>query len=119
MRLAITDLGDDEYSIGWYDSEDMEGDLSLGERLPHWQDESEAESRDVDEHNDLSEAVEQLARPCQITSRGLVWQGRASARAALRCAKAVLAQLRRDAPWPEWAVTAQAAGWKAPKGWRP
>ena len=30
-----------------------------------------------------------------------------------------LAAKKRQGPMPEWAIKAQAAGWKAPKGWHP
>lgn len=37
-------------------------------------------------------------------------------RAALKAAKR---EFNDGVPWPEWAKTAEAAGWKPPKGWKP
>ncbi len=46
---------------------------------------------------------------------GAFWETEAEARVALRVAKEALKQER---PLPEWAKTALAEGWKAPKGWK-
>jgi len=40
----------------------------------------------------------------------------AAMRAAVKSAKS---EYDSGVPWPEWAKQAQAAGWKAPKGWKP
>lgn len=40
--------------------------------------------------------------------------------AAMKAAqKSARSDYDSDAPWPEWAKQARAAGWKAPKGWKP
>lgn len=46
------------------------------------------------------------------------WSSLKQAKAALRAVKHALKH-DTGAPWPEWAVKAQAAGWKPPKGWKP
>jgi hypothetical protein len=46
---------------------------------------------------------------------GYFWESKSAALAALRTIKAALKQER---PLPEWAKTALAHGWKAPKGWK-
>lgn len=49
---------------------------------------------------------------------GWYWVTTAGVMAAIRVAKAAIAAM----PWrpiPEWATKALAAGWKAPKGWKP
>jgi hypothetical protein len=46
---------------------------------------------------------------------GAWWESEKEARAALRVAKEALKQ---DRPMPDWAKTALAEGWKAPKGWK-
>lgn len=33
--------------------------------------------------------------------------------------KAAKSEFATGVPWPEWAKQAKAAGWKAPKGWKP
>lgn len=47
------------------------------------------------------------------------WYTRSGASKALAAAKAALTIHRSAKPWPEWAKQALAAGWKAPKGWKP
>lgn len=49
---------------------------------------------------------------------GFRWDSSAAVRKALRSINLAL-KLDGGAPWPEWAKQAHAAGWKAPKGWRP
>jgi hypothetical protein len=41
------------------------------------------------------------------------------AKRALSLANATLNSLADSKPWPQWAIDATAAGWKAPKGWKP
>lgn len=50
---------------------------------------------------------------------GLIWSSKADAQKALKAANAALEAHRSCKPYPEWAVKALAAGWKAPKGWNP
>ena len=38
---------------------------------------------------------------------------------AIRAAFKIDAATRAGLPWPEWAVKANAAGWKPPRGWSP
>ncbi len=38
---------------------------------------------------------------------------------AMKIAKAAVTVAKSEKPWPEWAVTALANGWKAPKNWKP
>ncbi len=49
---------------------------------------------------------------------GHFWESEKEAKAALRIVKAAL---KNDGgrPMPDWAKQALAAGWKAPKGWKP
>jgi len=42
-----------------------------------------------------------------------------TAKSALQYVKSNMKVLLNDVPWPEWATTAIAHGWKAPKRWRP
>jgi hypothetical protein len=50
--------------------------------------------------------------------QGYTWESRVKATKALAAVKFALKN-DTGAPWPEWAVKAKAAGWKAPKGWKP
>lgn len=50
---------------------------------------------------------------------GYYWESFAKAKKALSLAKAALQAAKSNVPWPDWAIKAKAAGWKAPKGWKP
>lgn len=50
---------------------------------------------------------------------GYIFDREADARAVLRAIKTEWKSLKSSRPWPEWAKTAAANGWKAPKGWQP
>ena len=52
-------------------------------------------------------------------STGFWWESKAQATKALTKVKALMASALSSVPWPEWAITAQANGWKPPKGWKP
>lgn len=52
-------------------------------------------------------------------AKGFWWDSRAAVTAALRQIKAETKAALSEAPWPEWAIKAKAAGWKPPKGWKP
>jgi hypothetical protein len=54
----------------------------------------------------------------QKDASGFFWETREAAQSALRVAKAAIT-LGVDRPMPDWARQALAAGWKAPKGWKP
>ena len=60
----------------------------------------------------------------QRDERGYFWESATVATKALRAARAVLKMERlrvknKETPWPEWALQAKAAGWTAPKNWKP
>lgn len=50
---------------------------------------------------------------------GFFWYSETAARKAMGTINATRKAAQAEKPWPEWAVQAVAAGWKAPKGWRP
>lgn len=49
----------------------------------------------------------------------LEFGSKSRAERALRIVKACKKLAEENVPWPEWALQAQAAGWKPPKGWKP
>lgn len=69
------------------------------------------------EHYIATEAARVVG--AEFDSIGLYWHSNAAASKALAAAKAALTIHRSAKPWPEWAKQALAAGWKAPKGWKP
>ena len=53
-------------------------------------------------------------------SKPWFWFERLSdAKSALALVNATMISVQEDKVWPEWALTAAANGWKAPKGWKP
>ena len=50
---------------------------------------------------------------------GFWFESQSAARKALAVANAVIKSVASSKPWPEWAIKAKSAGWKAPKGWKP
>lgn len=102
------------FSIGWFDDEDefISGDLRLGE--PCMFDE---------EHQFVSRAVGDLAAPSRRGSNDeFEWDTIDEARKALRIAGRAWADFKKENPkhdWPDWAIKADAEGWKPPEGWRP
>lgn len=70
------------------------------------------------EHRIATESAKAL-NTGELDTVGLYWYTRSGASKALAAAKAALTVHRSAKPWPEWAKQALAAGWKAPKGWKP
>lgn len=60
-----------------------------------------------------------ILHPADMTALTWVWESKASATIALRAAKAAVQSVVAKRPTPEWTKQAIAAGWKAPKGWKP
>lgn len=50
---------------------------------------------------------------------GIEFESNANAQKALRILNACCKMAHDKTPWPDWALQARAAGWKAPKGWKP
>jgi hypothetical protein len=98
------------YHIVWYIAEDDCHGASLGD-CP--------EIDGNDEHAVASRAAKDCSPDGVSEYRGFYWESRNKAQAALRAANVALKIARDNTPWPEWAKQALAAGWKAPKGWRP
>jgi hypothetical protein len=98
---------DHAFAIGWFDDEEgLEGDLCLGE-----------ECNDK-EHNVATEAAK--TTHCRTgSSNVLLWDTMREAKGALQLARIAVKEYRTNKPWPDWAKTAVANGWKPPKGWTP
>jgi len=102
------------YSIGWTDGTDF--GLMIGQ--DHGLDTCDHDTVAI--QNALLDAG--MVEGNRETGNIWVWDTLTAAKKALRLAKATFkAQMdaRKNAPWPEWAVTAIANGWKAPRGWKP
>lgn len=77
---------------------------------------------------ELAAAMWAASRPDDVTYQGLggprigvlsYKQATAYLRAMRTAALGALRAFDAKTPWPEWALTAQAAGWTPPKGWKP
>ncbi len=84
-----------------------------------------AASLEAADDDDRETVVAELAaQDTEGVARGegkrFVWRTHKLASAALKAIKAALKRDKnREKPWPEWAIKAQAAGWKPPKAWSP
>jgi len=112
------DIGGDEYRwyIAWFFEDDGEGG-ALGEST-HTEKDLENATPEDREHI-LATLTAQKTEGWERGNFGvLTWESLTKAKAALRAVKAAL-KSDKGGKWPEWAVKAQAAGWKPPKGWKP
>lgn len=99
--------------VGWCDDEDGLG-LILGPR------EARGEDADTDAAVRAIASLDGVGKPDWTNASGeWRWETGGGARAALRVAKAAIKANDGKRPLPAWAVSALAAGWKAPRGWRP
>lgn len=111
-RLILVEDRYGKYRICWYFPDDGDEGAVLGDYLQG----AHTEDPDTD-HKISTEAVKATAN---LDSDGLFWESKAKAAlAALAAAKAAIKAAHSSKPWPDWAVKAAAAGWKAPKGWQP
>lgn len=115
-QLVVDDNSDNgRHRIAWYFPEDGDIGGNIGEKKYKETDLAKAKPDDWD-HVAASLAAEQTENVAR-DNYGLYWESYDDARRALRAIK--LAVKSKSKPWPEWAVKASAAGWKAPKGWKP
>jgi len=117
-HLFITDGDHGQYRLQWYIAEYDDYGSIVGEGSP-----PEFVERDSDDEDALvnwecwkSHEVAAKSKGVQKDSGGFYWESKSLAQAAL---KLINAELKADRPLPEWAKTAIANGWKAPKGWKP
>lgn len=87
-------------------------------------------TEDEEGHDPEHEAASKAARLCDPADGALggamYWDDEQSATRALRAARAAVKAHRAAVkaekagkPWPDWAKTAKAQGWREPKGWTP
>ncbi len=102
--------------ISWFFPEEDDVGGSVGDELYTETDLKTLDASDVDATVAYL-AVAKLAG-IQRDARGFFWETDAAAKSALRVAKAAI-KAGVDRPLPDWAQQALAAGWTAPKGWKP
>ena len=121
MTAPKIDIYSERYTFGlaWFDDEDGEG-LRFGDAR-----DIEQAAAPPDDDDDMAEHwhAYQAARKsagCNEDARGtLTWESESAATKARAAARAAVKRANSEKPMPEWAETALANGWKAPKGWKP
>lgn len=108
---------DYDYQLQWWLAEDDDMGLTIGELResdlgPEPQDREEWENWVA--HRIAAESDDVLSRQ---DGEAFLWDSQRAVKAAL--AQIKLAWKTKVRELPEWAKTALAAGWKAPKGWKP
>lgn len=107
----------DGYGIAWFD-EDGEG-LRLGDSPESENCPTPPKNPDLAEHwHAYQAAIKSLGVELSWNAAPR-WDSMSSAKKALSAARAAVKIAASNKPWPEWARQALAAGWKAPKGWKP
>ena len=118
MKRIPLRIIDDRYGhrIVWYSEEDGEEGSQLGDARDVTQAKVDAAVGDDKEYF-LSHLVASKTKGLSLYGGSFCWESHADAKAALAMVKTAIANIEH--PWPEWALTAKANGWKAPKGWKP
>jgi hypothetical protein len=105
-----------KHYICWYFSEEGEAGATLGDVVY-----TEAQVKNAPAEAWEARAASFAASKTEGVekdSEGYFWQSKKAANNALRAIKTTLKAGHRK-PWPHWATKAAAAGWTAPKGWKP
>lgn len=112
----VVDGSRDKLRLSWYLPQDDDIGGNLGEFIHTEADLLTASPEDIDEVI----AYLTVAKMPNVESdfSGFYWETQKAAKAALSIVKAAI-KAGVDRPLPEWAKQALAAGWKAPKGWKP
>lgn len=116
-KLIIEECNEGYYLV-WYfpEEEDLGGCLGDSDYAEN----SLAKSKNQDERETIAAHFAAKALSDFKSPRyGFIFETKSKAKAALTAANAAIKVQRSEKPWPEWAKTALAAGWKAPKGWKP
>jgi hypothetical protein len=116
--LIVNDREGDKwkYRLSWYLPEEDDIGGSVGDASYTEVDLKALDASDVD----CAIAYLALAKLAGIQRdvNGFFWETHAAAQTALRVVKTAITA-GADRPLPDWARSALAAGWKAPKGWKP
>lgn len=114
--LVIRNSGRGIWRVVWYFPDDGENGATLGEGgvpIPkQW-----GRSRDAGKRE--AYAIDRALIEFPRDNCGFWWESKDEARRAMALAQAACESAHAAKPWPAWAVKARAAGWKAPKGWKP
>jgi hypothetical protein len=110
----------DGFMLTWCD-DDRAGE-NLGETCFQRSDLASADAATRQRAAEYFAALDLKPQP-EATRWGFQWPTVSAARSALRAVNTARRLARTQAatatPMPEWAMTALAAGWKPPRGWKP
>lgn len=115
LEVYVRDRYDDAWRIQWVFEGFGEGG-TLGEDVHVDADLADCEPEE--RSHVIAVVTASKTEGVERDQHGFYWPSKAKANAALRAIKAAW-KTNTGASWPEWAVKAQAAGWKPPKGWKP
>lgn len=120
-RLIVADARSGCYAIAWHLADEGDTGAAIGEYEP-----LDDDPRGTPDERLFRLAERVVARLAAEDLDGIrrfrgVWEFESEAKAqkALRQINAEWKVLKAGTPWPDWAHTALAAGWRAPKGWTP
>lgn len=119
-RLVVDDRDSYKFRLTWWLADDQEMGGSVGDQV-YLQANLDRPMDRADRDCAIAYLTAKATAGVTVKTLGseLWWRNRKDATNALRAINAALKADRSATPWPEWAVKATAAGWKAPKGWTP
>lgn len=116
-RLITFDSNDGYFRIAWYIAEWDDIGSWLGDGVSSQQLEAEPSEPESLVWYYAEKAAQELK--LDRDRLGYRFETATAADRNRRLINARRKQLRDKRPWPDWANTALAAGWKPPKGWQP
>lgn len=110
-QLLVDDSDECAYRIGWADPDSGEINLHVGETT---------QPKDAPAQPDkwlawIAHRVANQSAEGRESDGSFYWP---TVRAARQALAAISLAVQSGKPWPEWAIKAKAAGWKAPKRWK-
>lgn len=106
----------EEWRIGWFFADDN-GSV-LGDCGKSYTTAQLAAAKPDERYHIIATMTAKTCPGVERDRNGFYWTSRKAAAGALRVIKAAI-KADGGAPWPAWTKEAIAAGWKAPKGWKP
>src|SRR5882762_6400461 len=100
-----------EWRLVWYFPDENDTGATFG-------DEGESTGQELFEQN-AGYSAAKLTHGCERDKIGFYWNTEPQAKRAKTAINAAIKSARSKRPLPDWAIKAIAAGWKAPKGWKP
>ncbi len=119
-HIVIDDSSAYTYRLVWYLAETNDYGGYVGENYKEYTMKDVEKEKNFEEKEViLADVIAKKSAGVEKDDRSYYWESLSAAKKALCAVNAALKSLRSEKPWPEWAIQAQSAGWKPPKGWRP